>query len=121
MTVEIKISFDPSKETFEQALTALQAKPVPPEILHINEVSTPVPAEPVISQAALEVSAAPQEMIEASAITKTEIRTIATSLSKAGKKAELKAVFNAFGATKLSDISETDYPMLKKKLEEINA
>lgn len=51
-------------------------------------------------------------------ISKTDVRAIALKLSKAGKQAELKEIFNEFGAEKLSEVKEADYPALKAKLEE---
>lgn len=53
---------------------------------------------------------------EAPRVTKTEIRALATTLSKAVKREELKAIFAAFGCAKLSEIAETDYPKLKERL-----
>ena len=52
--------------------------------------------------------------------TKEEVRAAALKISKAGKQAELKAIFNRYGADKLSGIAETDYPELMKDLEAVN-
>lgn len=57
----------------------------------------------------------------AAVITKTDIRAVALRLSKAGKSDELRAVFSKFGAERLSDIKEEDYPAVMAELGEINA
>lgn len=51
-------------------------------------------------------------------VTKADVRALALKLSKAGKTDEIKAIFGNFGGSKLSDISEADYPELKRLLEE---
>lgn len=48
--------------------------------------------------------------------TKTDVRAVALKLSKAGKSAVLKEIFAKFGAEKLSDIKEDQYPELMKEL-----
>lgn len=127
MLVEIKISYDPKQETIDQAIAALTAtaKSKPAETpAPKKSVSAETPAVPKTSAPA-EAPAAPAETPAAkpteSAVTMTDIRAIATALSKAGKKEELKAALAAFGSTKLSGIAEADYPALKEKLEAINA
>lgn len=55
------------------------------------------------------------------AVTKADVRALALKLSKAGKADEIKAIFANFGGSKLSDINESDYPELKKQLEEAGA
>ena len=49
-------------------------------------------------------------------VSKTDVRAVATALSKAGKRAELSAIFAEFGGKKLSDIKEEDYPALMERL-----
>jgi len=60
----------------------------------------------------------PVETNSAESVSKTDVRAIALKLSKAGKQAELKEIFNEFGAEKLSEVKESDYPALKARLEE---
>lgn len=50
----------------------------------------------------------------------TDIRATATALSKKNKAA-LKAIFESFGAAKLSDVSEDNYSELMRKMVEANA
>jgi len=49
-----------------------------------------------------------------------EIRVVALKLSKAGRQAELKEFFAKYGAEKLSDVPEADYPALMEDLEGAN-
>ncbi len=131
MMVEVKITFDPSEETLEQAVSKMlgrRAAEVPeietskPEKLKVDKTEKKATAEaPASEPEAPAPDPVPETPKTDPAVTKTDIRAIATAISKAGKKAELKAALEAFGATKLSDVKEADYPALKKKLEAINA
>ena len=47
----------------------------------------------------------------------TEVRAVALKLSQAGKQSTLQGIFANFGAKKLSDISQDDYPALMEELE----
>ena len=60
-------------------------------------------------------NASPSEP-EPKKVSKTDVRTVATALSKAGKREELSAIFAEFGGKKLSDIKEEDYPALMERL-----
>lgn len=55
------------------------------------------------------------------AVTLTDVRAVALKFSKAGKQKELKEVFGKFGAKRLSDISEENYPALMEELMKIDA
>lgn len=62
-------------------------------------------------------SASPSEPgPEPKKVSKTDVRAVATALSKAGKREELSAIFAEFGGKKLSDIKEEDYPTLMERL-----
>ena len=56
---------------------------------------------------------------EPKTVTLSELRKKGTELTKAGKLPELQAVFAEFGAKKLSQIAESDYHAVMKKLEEL--
>ena len=60
---------------------------------------------------------APKE--EAKTYTFTEVRGIMAGLSGQGKKAEAKALLEKFGATRLSDVKEEDYPALVREAQVI--
>lgn len=49
-------------------------------------------------------------------VSKTDVRAVATALTKAGKRETLKVIFKKFGGEKLSDIKEADYPALMREL-----
>lgn len=66
-------------------------------------------------------SASPSDLKpDAKKVSKTDVRAVATALSKAGKREALSAIFAEFGGKKLSDIKEEDYPALMEKLEAAN-
>ena len=47
----------------------------------------------------------------------TEVRAVALKLSQAGKQSTLQSIFANFGAKKLSDIPQEEYPALMEELE----
>jgi hypothetical protein len=49
----------------------------------------------------------------------SEIRIKLSALEKAGKKTQIKALINRFGASKLSEVREECYPALLKEAEAI--
>lgn len=57
---------------------------------------------------------------EAPEITKTDLRNKGLELTKAGKSDEMKAVFEEFGAAKLSEVKEEDYAAVMEKLEALS-
>lgn len=57
---------------------------------------------------------------ESEKLTKSDVRTVALKLSKAGKSDALKKIFAKFGTEKLSGISEDKYPELMRELVEAN-
>lgn len=62
----------------------------------------------------------PEPEAEAPGITKTQLRDKGLALTKAGKSDEMKAVFEEFGAAKLSEIKEEDYAAVMEKLEALS-
>lgn len=52
-------------------------------------------------------------------VTKNLLRAKGIEITKAGKQDQLKAAFEKFGATKLSEVDEASYEDLYKELEEI--
>lgn len=140
--VKIEITFDPSKETLAQAIAGLQGgnvtaaaeKPTTTAKSKVEKPAPdPAPAPTGKAEAAAETPAAKEPEASASATTgdkkpepeekpvsKTDVRAVATALSKAGKRDELKAAFAKFGGSKLSDIKESDYPALMRELVSLN-
>lgn len=97
-------------------------------------VKTPEPAEPVKTPEPQGESEKPEKTEEPvlekpedtppweeepKTVTLSELRKKGTELTKAGKLPELQAVFAEFGAKKLSQIAESDYQAVMKKLEEL--
>lgn len=124
--MQITVTFE-SLEEFQKYFgqpTTAAAAPVKQKAKPKTEVpaETPAPVEVPFEEAKQEAPKpetpvpAPQEKI-----TKTDVRAVALKLSKAGKSKELKAIFSEFGAEKLSDIKEEDYPALMAKLGAVDA
>lgn len=91
-------------------------------------VKTPEPAEPQGESEKPEKTEEPEPgkpedtppwEEEPKTVTLSELRKKGTELTKAGKLPELQAVFAEFGAKKLSQIAESDYPAVMKRLEEL--
>lgn len=60
--------------------------------------------------------AVPQTEAPAKTYTKTDVKAVCLKYSKAGRQEELRAAFAKFGAKKLTEISEDDYPALMEVL-----
>ncbi|MBQ3330836.1 MAG: hypothetical protein IJG87_06625 [Ruminococcus sp.] len=63
-----------------------------------------------------QATAKPQAVEEAPKISKTDVKAVCLKLSKEGKQDALKAAFAKFGAKKLTEVQESDYPALMKEL-----
>ena len=70
----------------------------------------PAPAEP---------EEAPEPAKDEKLVTKADVRAKALEITKAGKSDELKAVFESFGVSKLSELKESDYADCLAKLQEV--
>jgi 23S rRNA maturation-related 3'-5' exoribonuclease YhaM len=60
-----------------------------------------------------------EEQKEAPAYTMAQVKEKLTGLTRAGKQAQVKALIEKFGATKLSEIKEADYAALMQEAEGI--
>lgn len=145
--IKIEITYDPSTETLEQAVSSLVPKAaIDPDALGeavtretlarlgkapgktetegptsagTGETSAPAKNEGTAASETADgkPSASPSEPgPEPKKVSKTDVRAVATALSKAGKREELSAIFAEFGGKKLSDIKEEDYPALMERL-----
>lgn len=133
--IKIEITFNTNEETLDQALakllsqqtgqdvpTALAKKQTKtkqdapaasqpePEAAPAPETETEVKTDPASEENA------PDSAPEEKPVSKTDVRAVATALTKAGKRDALKAIFKKFGGEKLSDIQEADYPALMREL-----
>lgn len=142
--IKIEITYDPSTETLEQAVSSLVPKASASAVTSSKPETTPTakpenkPAGPTPAATGETAATAPTEGETATTgasgqpaaslsetkperkVSKTDVRAIATALSKAGKREQLSAIFAEFGGKKLSDIKEEDYPALMEKLEAAN-
>lgn len=73
------------------------------------------PKDPAAEEA---VAAAPEP--EKPAVTKTEVRQKALELTKAGETAKVEEVFGKFGATKFTQLKESDYADVLEALEAVS-
>lgn len=78
---------------------------------------TPKPAAPKKDDKKPETSAE-EKSDDGAAISLTDVRAVALKLSNGGKKDALCEIFAKYGAKKLSDIPQADYPALMEDLEE---
>lgn len=104
--MQITLTMDLTEENLEKLKTFLDKKPVAVGV----KAEEPKREEPTKEN----VPGAP-------VITMTDVRAKALAMSKAGKAAELKAIFAKFGAVKLSDIKPEDYEALMRELVNANA
>lgn len=177
--IKIEITYDPNKETLEQAVSSLtprasSAKAVEPaftieaaiaaqRFIAANQVDSyieylrddlkltpeqigavcgeyvqananffqdaepdtmmnpdPKPADKPEAEASATATTSSKKSETTKKVSKTDVRAVATALSKAGKREALSAIFAEFGGKKLSDIKEEDYPTLMEKLEAAN-
>lgn len=81
----------------------------------INEhpVETPFPEPQGVSVPQAEE---PHTEAPAKTYSKTDVKAVCLKLSKAGRQEELKAAFAKFGAKKLTEVAEADYPALMEVL-----
>lgn len=85
-----------------------------------SETSEPEPKKVTKKKEPVEEApATPSETEPPKAYTFTEVRGIMASLSGQGKKAEAKALLQKFGANRLSDLDEKDYPALVQEAQVI--
>ena len=139
--IKIEVTFNTNEETLDQALakllsqTPVQDAPAAPTKKPAKqktdapataqpdpqpdaapdpqpEAETEVKTDPASEETAPDSAPAPEEK----PVSKTDVRAVATALTKAGKRDTLKAIFKKFGGEKLSDIQEADYPALMREL-----
>lgn len=94
--------------------TSIEAADVPAEASPeaTNDAAPVVEAVPTEEEPAAELTTEPP-------VTKADLRALGVKLTKAGKTNDLKRAFNTFGAAKLGEVKEKDYPALKIVLEDL--
>lgn len=116
--MKITVTMDLTSENLDRLRALLPDAQVSSQLAEFDS-----PSESMVEQQQPEVKSDPEpEPQEEQKITKTDIRTVALKLSKAGKQKELAAIFAKFGAKKLSDFDDRpgDYPALMKELVSAN-
>lgn len=107
-------------------LLMLAAFLVKPDCISVEAIDTPAEvspeaandAKPVIEAVPAEEEPA-AELTTEPPVTKADLRALGVKLTKAGKTEDLKRAFGTFGAAKLGEVKEEDYPALKKVLEDM--
>ena len=81
-----------------------------------NEPRTIAHEQPIEKPVEVPTAPIPEEPAPAKTYTKTDVKAVCLKYSKAGRQEELRAAFAKFGAKKLTEISEDDYPALMEVL-----
>lgn len=117
--MKITITMDLTAENLSK-LDALLSETKAPQQLSMFDSPAEKSVEP--KPEAADKPAETEALAEEQKITKTDIRAVASKLSKAGKQEELAAIFAKFGCKKLSDFDsrQEDYPALMKELVKAN-
>ena len=134
--MQITVSFDSLDEflkhvTFDgQDKTVISKAPAPAAIAQevtvfdkAMEETKALAKEPVAEKPAEPEAEKPAEPApwDPAKISKSDVRALALKLSKSGKAGALREIFGRFGAQKLSDIKEEDYPALMAAMGEADA
>lgn len=90
-----------------------EAEPEALKPIEIPAKPVEVPAKPVEAPAPATVEA-PAPAVKT--YSKTDVKAVCLQYSKAGRQEELKAAFAKFGAKKLTEVPEADYPALMEAL-----
>lgn len=83
-----------------------------------NTQKAPVKEEPA---EALPWKETAETAAEEKTYTLEDVRAVLGALQKAGKKEQVRALLQEFGAAKLPEVDPADYPVLMKKAGELNA
>lgn len=108
---QITVIVDLTARNLEILKQLCEAAPVELKITPIHE-QTEMPA--LAAEEPHENLAEPIE--KPKTYSKTDVKAVCLKFSKAGRQDELKAAFAKFGAKKLTEISEADYPALMEVL-----
>lgn len=106
MTITLSLELTP------QTLKILEQLCNEPHVM-IHEQPEPKAEEPKPVEKPEEVK--PEEPAE-KVYSKTDVKAVCLQFSKAGRQDELRAAFAKFGAKKLTEIAESDYPALMEVL-----
>ena len=110
--MQITITLDLTPENLKILEQLCPQKPESVKAEHPLETSPfpDIPAAPVAITNAQTVEP------EKKTISKTDVKAVCLQLSKDGKQELLKQAFAKFGAKKLTEVAESDYPALMEEL-----
>lgn len=116
MTIHLSLELTPQtlkilEQLCNEPHTVVHPQPTPEPFDNLPKPSEK-PAEPYVEEPPHEV---PIEK-PAKTYSKTDVKAVCLQYSKAGRQDELKAAFAKFGAKKLTEIAEEDYPALMEVL-----
>ena len=112
--MQIMITLDLTPENLKILEQLCQQKAEPVKAEHPLDAS-PFPEVPVVPGTNTQ-AAVPEEKPEEKKISKTDVKAVCLQLSKEGRQDFLKAAFAKFGAKKLTEVAESDYPALMEEL-----
>lgn len=117
--MKITVTMELTQENLSKLRALLPDTEIPGQVSMFDSPSEKSVEAPKTEAPAPEAEA---PKIEDKPITKTGIRAVALTLSKAGKQKELADIFAKFGCKKLSDFDSRteDYPALMKELVSVN-
>jgi|GEM_PF-6468914 len=116
----ITVEYRDVEDMFNQAklLVGMMAgEPVAPvtTITQVSAAPTTASTPPPAGPAPVVTPAANPAEPEVKSYTVEEVRAALSALSKAGKKAEVKAILESVGVSKLSDVQPEDYAAVMQK------
>ena len=122
--MQVSITLDLTQKTVDALqilINALDGKDVPKTAAPARPAKAQKPKTDPLQDETPADEPEPETEIETEKVTMTEVRAEALKLSKAGKQTILKEIFAKYdSATKLSDISESNYPALMADLRSAN-
>lgn len=114
MTITLSLDLTAKNWKLLQELMAAEVEPCENLSKPCENLSAPIekpaelPPEPYVEE--------PPHEAPAKTYSKTDVKAVCLQFSKAGRQDELRAVFAKFGAKKLTEINEADYPALMEAL-----
>ncbi|MED3648531.1 hypothetical protein P4475_17275 [Halalkalibacterium halodurans] len=122
MDVKIHIHAPELSEAINNLAKALNSSNLSPAVVaepekqELQKADKPTEETPVIRA---EGPPEEEQKTEPTRVTLDVVRAKLAEISKAGKQAEAKALIQEFGAKRLTEVDEKDYPALLAKAEEL--
>lgn len=121
MDVKIHIHAPELSEAINNLAKALNSSNLSPAVVAEPEKQEFKADKPTEETPVIRAEGPPEEeqKTEPTRVTLDVVRAKLAEISKAGKQAEAKALIQEFGAKKLTEVDEKDYPALLAKAEEL--